>query len=50
MDGSAAIVRIDGQLTIKYEFRSTIEVVIEGQGRVIQFADITSEKLSSELN
>ena len=30
LDGSAAIVRVDGQLSIKYEFRTTVEIVMDG--------------------
>ena len=50
IDGSAALVRINGQLSIKYEFRLSIEIVVNGLGKIVQFAEITDERLDTELN
>lgn len=50
IDGLAAIVKVDGQLCCLYEFRLSLEVVIDGIGKVVQFAQLTSEKPDSELN
>ena len=38
IDGLAAIVKIEGQLCCLYEFRLSLEVVIDGIGKVVQFA------------
>ena len=35
IDGNAALVRINGELSIKYEFRLSIEIVVNGLGKIV---------------
>ena len=50
LDGNIGIINVQGQKSIMYELRVEIEVVIDGEGKMIQFANITSESNTCELN
>ena len=51
LDGRAAVANSDGKLSVVYRFRLSIEVVVDGEGKAIQFAQISSNlNDDSELN
>ena len=50
LDGNIAICNVDGQRSIIYEIRLEIELVIDGEGKMIQFAKVASDSNTVELN
>ena len=50
LEGSVAILNVNDQRSIMYEIRVEIELVINYEGKMIQFASLTSETNTCELN
>ena len=50
LDGNIGIINVQGQKSIMYELRVEVEIVIDGEGKMIQFANLTSESNTCELN
>ena len=50
IEGRAALVNEGDKIKLMYELSLGMEVVIDGVGKQVQLADLTSEKLECELN